>query len=138
MILASTVSIVGLVIIVCAIYFSKKGQFYSDTHLLIPLGIFVWGDGLVLGPFWFLSGLLFSQLDLLFILRYVLLFWAIRSGYEVVYWLTHQASRHEYEPPLFRNISWLNAQQGAILYQLMTTLGLFFSLFGLVYSYNFS
>jgi uncharacterized membrane protein len=127
--------ILGIIITYFSVIFSKKGQFYTDTHFLIPLGVFVWGDGLILGPFWIVSGVLFTQFSLLLMLRYVLLFWAIRTGYEVIYWITHQATKHEYQPPLFRNVSWLDTQQSAILYQVLNTVGMFLSLFACMYTF---
>jgi hypothetical protein len=132
-----TLSFLGLCISLLSFYLARKGQFYSDTHFLIPLGIFIWGDGLIFGPFWVISGLLFTQLASVFVVRYLLLFWVVRSGYEVAYWITHQAVASTYEPPLFRRVTWLNANQSAILYQLLNTLGLFFSLFGLLLSFSF-
>lgn len=129
--LASLLAFLSLLITFQSVRKSKKGDFYQDTPWLLPLGIFVWGDGLILGPFWLVSGLLFFWLPWLFIARYILLFTAIRCGYEVVYWLTHQAAGKQYQPPLFRSIKWMDAQQSAILYQLLTTVWMFAALFGL-------
>lgn len=130
-ILAGLLVLVGVLTSYQSVHTSKKGDFYQDTPWLLPLGIFVWGDGLILGPFWLVSGLLFFWLPGLFIARYLLLFTAIRTGYEVVYWLTHQAAGKQYEPPLFRSVKWIDAQQSAILYQLLTTVWMFLALFGL-------
>jgi hypothetical protein len=128
--------LLGLVITFLAVQKSKTDQFYSDTFWLIPLGVFVWGDGLILGPFWLISGLLFLKMSTLWILRYLLVFVAIRSSYEVVYWLNQQAANSKYQPPLFRNVSWLSAQQTAILYQLINTLALFGAVMGLLVSFQ--
>jgi hypothetical protein len=99
----------------------QKGRhhFYSDTPWLAPLGIFVWGDALILGPFWLVSSLLFFEFSLLMIWRYFLIFVCFRSAYEVIYWINHQVVKKEYCPPLFRRVSWLGSQEAAILYQLM-------------------
>ena len=40
-----------------------------------------------------------------------------RSFYEVFYWLNHQAVKSEYNPPFFRKIKWMKANDSAILYQ---------------------
>jgi len=114
---------------------SKNNQFYSDTHLLAPLGIYVWGDGLVLAPFWMIVSLL-ALLQSLFIkyadsssnisaisplqaFKFFVLFHTVRSAYEVIYWLNHQSVKDDYDPPLFRNIKCLRPQESAILYQLI-------------------
>ncbi len=130
------------VIVAVVVYFvslrrSKANQFYSDTPLLSPLGIYVWGDGLVLGPFWVLSGMLWlaTQLPLLWVVRYILLFWLLRSAYEVVYWLNHQAVGSDYCPPFGRDVSWLDKNEQHIIYQLFHTVVVVFSLFLLLYSY---
>ncbi len=98
---------------------SKKGQFYSDTPQLFPLGIFIWGDGLVLAPFWAVASLFFFFSPPLNILRFFLLFFAVRSGFEVIYWLNQQATHSEYVAPLFRSIKWLKANDAAILMQVI-------------------
>lgn len=119
----------GTLVFLLSLRFSRKNQFYSDTPWLWPWGVFVWGDGLVLGPFWIvLSGVwwaLFRQDHILdpwiWVARSLLLFWIVRSGVEVVYWLNHQAAQKEYAPPFLRNVKWLNQDQAAILYQLTHT-----------------
>jgi hypothetical protein len=98
---------------------SKQGKFYSDTPWLLPMGIFVWGDGLVIGPFWAVSSGVLMWLSWLDVVRYCLVFYSVRSAYEVVYWLNHQAVGKTYRPPLFRHIAWLGSEEAAILYQLM-------------------
>jgi hypothetical protein len=129
------VCVLGLGIFFTAIKRCQNHCFYQDTHWLIPLGIFVWGDALILGPFWAISGLIFTQLSQIWVIRYLLLFASIRGGYEVIYWLNHQAVGKDYHPPLFRRFKWIDSQQSAILYQLVTTLWLFGSIFGLLISF---
>jgi hypothetical protein len=94
-------------------------QFYSDTPYLFWLGIFVWGDALVLAPFWLVSALLFLIIPNEIILRFILIFFIIRATYEVIYWINHQVAQKEYVPPLFRRFKWIKAQDAAILYQLL-------------------
>ena len=63
---------------------SKQGQFYSDVPKpLIGLGIFVWGDALILGPFWVISTmlLLLAEASILDILRYFLGFLRVKGNY---------------------------------------------------------
>ncbi len=114
---------------------AQQKHFYSDTPFLFGLGIFVWGDGLVLSPFWIVSSILFWFLSPVFILRYFLLFFLIRGGYEVIYWINHQFSQKNYYPPLFRHISWLSQNDAAILYQLLNTCQVILCAFGLLWSF---
>jgi hypothetical protein len=108
----------SLIVFWLALKKSQKDQFLSDTFPLIWMGIFVWGDALVLAPFWFLSSIAFIWLPWISILRWWLVFGIVREVFEVVYWLNHQASKSTYRPPLVRNFKWLSAEQGAILFQL--------------------
>lgn len=116
--LALTLIISGLYITHTAWKKSKSDGFYTLTPQFAILGIYVWGDGLVLGPFWSLSGLIFLFLSPLNILRYVLLFYALRSAYEVIYWLNHQAVKDAYRPPLLPALNHLSPKEVSILYQL--------------------
>lgn len=113
---------------------SKSNQFYSDTFLLLPFGVFVWGDGLILGPFWVLSGFFLHALSGYGKFQYVMIFFALRFFYEVIYWIVHQAASKSYRPPLFRNVTWLDAQQAAILYQLLNMIGVFVCLYAVFLS----
>ena len=130
--IGSFLLIAGLVSFFVSLNKSKHRQFYSDTFWLIPLGIYVWGDGLVLGPFWFLAGFIsIFFLDLTQSAILLLLFITIRSFFEIIYWLGHQVGDKTYQAPLFRQVNWLDAGQGAILYQLLHTSVIIFSLLGL-------
>ena len=40
---------------------NRKKSFFSNTPYLWWLGIYVWGDALVLGPFWMLSALFLAM-----------------------------------------------------------------------------
>lgn len=111
--------IINLIVFFIAVKKSKNNQFYSDVSLLLPLGIFVWGDALILAPFWVISSVIFYFLSPVNILRYFLLFYAVRSMYEVVYWISSQMAGKTYNPPLFRQFTWLKPNDAAILYQLM-------------------
>jgi len=77
----------------------KKNN-YGLARWFLPLGVFVWADGLILSPFWFFSLLLFYYLNdwLLFLLTYSL-FWAVRSWGEVNYWLNQQFGAFKKNPP---------------------------------------
>lgn len=100
----------------------KSDQFYSDVNpLLLVSGIFVWGDGLVLAPFWILSVCLWTILSYtpIQVGRFLLIFWIARSAYEVIYWIIKQEHQSAYIPPLFRAVKWLKPREHQILYQLI-------------------
>jgi hypothetical protein len=96
---------------------SKQGSFYQDTFMWGWLGIYVWGDGLVLGPFWLLMAIWITIVPTKIAILTVLAFYAIRSAYEVIYWLVHQTTARDYKPPFLRQFEWLDANAAAIVYQ---------------------
>lgn len=78
---------------------AKHKKAFEKTPFLFFLGIFVWGDGVILGLFWFFVSLLcFILKDYLLFLLITSLFWLIRSIGEVIYWLNQQFS------PINRNL----------------------------------
>lgn len=112
--------IINIIIFLLSIKKSKK-EFYSDVFFLTPLGIYVQGDALILAPFWILSGIIFLFISITNIIKYILIFTIIRSFFEVIYWLNHQAVKESYNPPIFRKIKWIKPNESAILYQLIHT-----------------
>lgn len=78
----------------------RKKQSFKLTPSLFPLGIFVWGDAIVIGPFWVIISLIayFSNDWLLFLLT-ISVFWLVRSLGETIYWLNQQFSLVNRNPP---------------------------------------
>jgi len=77
----------------------KKNPFGITKHLTL-LGIFVWGDAIVLGPFWFgVSTLILFLQDWNLFLLIVSLFWVVRSLGEVIYWIAEQFADKHRNPP---------------------------------------
>lgn len=78
----------------------NKKDAFGTTPFLLPLGIFVWGDAVVLSLFWILTALitLVSHSWNLFLLV-LSVFWFIRSFGEVIYWLNQQFSNLSRNPP---------------------------------------
>ncbi len=113
-----------------------KKQFYTDTPWFVPFGIYVWGDGLVLAPFWMLASVIFWFLQLEQIAIFVLVFLVVRSAFEVVYWLNHQSVKSDYCPPLLKDVKWLDAEKVAILYQLTHTCVIVLGLAGISWFYQ--
>lgn len=64
------------------------------------LGIFVWGDALIIGFFWIFAGLIFLIFnDWIGFLLTVAIFWAVRSMGEIFYWISEQfAVKHRNSP----------------------------------------
>lgn len=114
----------------------RSNQFYSDAIYLGFTGIYVWGDALVLAPFWAASLVTLSFFPLIYTVRYVLLFWMLRNGFEVIYWIGHQYSKSDYNPPMFRKVKWMKPNESAILYQLMCMCNLLVSSFLLLVTYS--
>lgn len=117
-ILASILTISNLLIFYLALKKSKK-QFFSDTFCLAPLTIYVWGDALVLTWFWIIAGVSLLWVSWHQWLKLLIIFFTMRSFFEIIYWLNAQAVGKQYKAPLFKKIKWLNAEQSAILYQLI-------------------
>lgn len=78
----------------------SKNNPYGLTKFLFLMGIFVWGDGLVIGPFWLLSSIFcFLIKDWLLFWLIVSAFWFVRSVGETIYWFNQQFSSVIREPP---------------------------------------
>ncbi|NCN82875.1 MAG: hypothetical protein GW947_02805 [Candidatus Pacebacteria bacterium] len=123
--MSSTLFFLAIVLILSLLFLMaikrvRDGSFYGDTFWLLPLGVYVWGDALILLPFWILVSAvcLLSGVSGLVLTRLYLIFIAVRSAYEVVYWLLHQATKDTYRPPLIHKFTSLPPREGAILYQL--------------------
>lgn len=116
-----TFSALTAILAVVSLLKCKKKQFFSDVPFAWLLGVYVWGDGLVLFPFWTLLGLLFAFFtpDTVWLYRTSILFFTVRSFFEVVYWLQKQSMGSTFKPVLLRTISWLNAESTQIIFQLL-------------------
>ncbi len=78
---------------------TRKNPF-GITKPLTFLGIFVWGDALVLGPFWLgVSIIILLLQDWNLFLLIVSLFWVVRSSGEILYWIAEQFADKHRNPP---------------------------------------
>jgi hypothetical protein len=84
--------ILSLTVFALGLYQSiKKRSPYKGTVYLSWMGIFVWGDALTIGLFWFLaSSVTLLMSDWLLFLLIVSIFWVVRSAGEAIYWLNQQ------------------------------------------------
>jgi hypothetical protein len=73
---------------------------FTETPLLWPLGIFVWGDALIFAPFWLLiaASILYFQNWNVGVLIFTI-FWTVRSIGETMYWFNQQFSTITRNPP---------------------------------------
>jgi hypothetical protein len=93
--------IINLIISIYSFYKCRhQAHTYGVTWWLYPLGIFVWGDGIIIGLFWAIAGLtsLFLQDFNLFLLIFST-FWLIRSLGETIFWLNQQFTTTNQYPP---------------------------------------
>ncbi len=77
-----------------------KANTYGITWALFPIGIFVWGDAVIFGLFWFgvsLASLILA--DWLLFLLIFSAFWLVRSLGETIYWFNQQFSNINRYPP---------------------------------------
>jgi hypothetical protein len=73
----------------------KKNPF-GTTFPFFWLGVFAWGDGIIIGPFWFLVSLIsFLIKDWNLFLLIISTFWMIRSIGETIYWMNQQFVKKE-------------------------------------------
>ncbi|MBW7944827.1 hypothetical protein H3C70_05530 [Patescibacteria group bacterium] len=79
---------------------SRKGRAFTDTIFLGWLGIFVWGDAVVFGPFWFLAAFITLLLRDWYLFAVIIsVFWVVRSVGEMIYWFNQQFSPLRRNPP---------------------------------------
>lgn len=78
----------------------EKKNVYGLARHYGFLGIFVWGDVVLLGPFWLIICVLvlFVQ-DWFLFLVFLSLFWAVRSAGEAIYWISEQFTDKHRNPP---------------------------------------
>lgn len=100
-ILISTYAGFSLIIFFISIYESvKKKNNYRLTPLLFFMGIFVCGDGIIFGFFWFLVSLISLKINSwIFFLLIISVFWLVRSWGESTYWIQQQFSTINRNPP---------------------------------------
>jgi hypothetical protein len=67
--------------------------------------------------------------------RYYLLFFMIRSFFEVVYWINHQVAQRDYIPPLPKWLSHLGPNEAAIVYQLVNMIWVIVSLSVFIFTF---
>lgn len=79
---------------------TQKKNSFGETKWLFPLGIFVWGDAVTIGPFWIVVAVLSGFINNPhFTYSLISFFWFVRALGEVQYWIAEQfASKHRNKP----------------------------------------
>ena len=118
----ATYGLIGLILGIWGfIECHKKENAHGETFHLFSFGIFVWGDAVIFGIFWFLAAIASLILqDWLLFLLIISSFWLVRSIGETFYWFNQQFSKVILWPPhtlryyrFFRNDSiWFIYQIG--------------------------
>lgn len=128
--------VMGLAAFLKGIYECKtKKNPYGETPILFPWGIFVWGDAVVIGLFWFIASMVSYLLNDAILFSLILaVFWGVRSLGETTYWFNQQFSTVDRNPPkklrghrLFENDSiWFVYQ---ITHQCITVISIITSIY---------
>lgn len=113
----------------------KDKKAFFPTPYLFFLGIFVWGDAVILGLFWMIFFLSTYFLKNYFLFLFIVsLFWLVRSLGEIIYWLNQQFSPLKRNPPeklfgyfIFKNESIWFAYQ--IFWQLILIISIILTLY---------
>ena len=106
---------------ITGIYLSvKRNKVFTETPWLWWLGIFVWGDAMVIGTFWFLVTIATWWLqDWLLFLLVISIFWLVRSVGETFYWFLEQFSTiTRNEPKNLWGYRWIKGDALWFLYQI--------------------
>jgi len=113
----------------------NKNNSFGLTPILSLLGIFVWGDGLILGIFWMLASVTTYIINSWYLFLLIIsVFWVVRGLGETKYWLNQQYSKILRNPPekllgysIFKNDSiWFIYQ---IIWQCLTVVAIIFSIY---------
>lgn len=127
----------------CILFFVSKrkchkGYSFHLTRWLSLLGMFVWGDVLILSLFWILIGAisLFLQ-DWLLFLVFFSAFWLIRSLGETLYWFLQQfASKKRDSPDSLMGYSFVKNESIWFIYQVFWQCITVISLVSTVYLFS--
>jgi len=108
---------------------------YGIARLFGLLGVFVWGDALPIGLFWFSVSILVSVLqDWILFLLTISVFWMIRSGGEIIYWIAEQfAFNHRNKPHTLLFSNFFQKESIWFIYQVFWQLILVISIIFTIY-----
>ena len=92
-------ALINVVVFLKGFYESRyKKNAFGRIIQLTPLGVFVWGDAVVLGLFWFIISLAVLLLNNWYLFLLIIsIFWVVRSFGETIYWFNQQFSPKVFE-----------------------------------------
>lgn len=131
-----TLIIFNVVLLFVGKYRCKNGCSFYLTRWLTPLGMFVWGDVLVLALFWLAAAIVSLVLSnwWLFLLL-VSVFWLVRSSGETLYWFLQQfATKKRDAPESLVGYSLVKNESIWFIYQVMWQCLTVFSLVATIYT----
>ena len=100
---------------------TNKKNAFGLTNYLFFLGSFVWGDMIVLGPFWILASVITSILASWYLFLLIIsVFWVARSLGETIYWISEQFSgKNRNSPQTLRFYKMFKSDAVWFIYQLI-------------------
>lgn len=106
---------VSLIALVKGVYETKSKKNPYGLAPLGTLGIFVWGDAVVIGIFWILACLFVLLINNWLVgLLIISLFWVVRSFGEIIYWLLQQFATKKRDEP--QTVPWNTFFPGESVY----------------------
>lgn len=100
--------IIGVVTVVRSVLKVQKGKSLQSIWLPLEIqGSFVWADGIVFGPFWIIASLIFifANPDIKWFYLFFLIFWAVRSAGEIIYWFLNQFTPRKIQSVSFKSLN---------------------------------
>lgn len=92
--------LINILLFFSGIYHCRKGNSFGLIRKFSFLGIFVWGDALILSLFWSVTAVICLWLqDLWLFLSIVSIFWLVRSVGETFYWFLQQFASEKRDAP---------------------------------------
>ncbi|HOZ03375.1 MAG TPA: hypothetical protein PKX78_02670 [Candidatus Woesebacteria bacterium] len=136
-----TIALLAFVFVNLLIFFKswwevvKKQNPFGLTPWMSWLGMFVWGDTLVIAPFWVLAVLVSTIVhDWILFFLIASIFWSVRSLGEMVYWLNEQFAAKKRNPPqTLMGYSLIKSEAIWFVYQVFWQCVLVFSIVSAIY-----
>lgn len=100
--------LIALLTLVVAIYKVRAGKSLQSIWLPLEIqGSFVWADGVVFGTFWTIisSSFIIGHFSLKWFCLSFLIFWAVRSSGEIIYWFLNQFNPRKSQGSTFKYLS---------------------------------
>lgn len=115
-----------------------KKNVFGLTRPLFFLGMFVWGDAIIVGFFWCLMSLVcFLLKDWPLFLLITSVFWLVRSLGEILYWINQQFAQINRNPPeTLIGYTWFKNDSIWFIYQLVWQCVLVISIISTIYFAN--